>query len=177
MLCAIPRLRQIVSSRPWDRFSYSLASSDAALAAIIFGRFVLTFPSALCTNCLRPTVLPSRTVVVAQLVERSLPTPEIHSSNPVIGEILWIYSLSTVLNRQTERIKRPGMAHFSKITVLPSKYWSCSSCSGQLDMKKIQAQVAYFLNWVITSSINKPSLLVQNWANISNFTSENLRGI
>ena len=87
MLCAIPRLRQIVSSRPWDRFSYSLASSDAALAAIIFGRFVLTFPSALCTNCLRPTVLPSRTVVVAQLVERSLPTPEIHSSNPNIGKL------------------------------------------------------------------------------------------
>ena len=29
----------------------------------------------------------TRAVVVVQLVERSLPTPEVHSSNPVIGEI------------------------------------------------------------------------------------------
>ena len=30
-------------------------------------------------------------VVVAQLVERSLPIPEVHSSNPVIGKNLFIY--------------------------------------------------------------------------------------
>ena len=29
-----------------------------------------------------------RAVVVAQLVERSLPTPEIHGSNPAIGKIV-----------------------------------------------------------------------------------------
>ena len=30
-------------------------------------------------------------VVVAQLVERSLPIPEVRGSNPVIGKILFIY--------------------------------------------------------------------------------------
>ena len=30
-------------------------------------------------------------VVVAQLVERLLPIPEVHSSNPVIGKNLFIY--------------------------------------------------------------------------------------
>ena len=34
------------------------------------------------------TKLVVRTVVVAQLAERSLPIPEVRSSNPVIGKIL-----------------------------------------------------------------------------------------
>ena len=33
----------------------------------------------------------NRAVVVAQLVERSLPKPEVRGSNPVIGENLYIY--------------------------------------------------------------------------------------
>ena len=33
----------------------------------------------------------NRAVVVAQLVERSLPIPEVRGSNPVIGKILFIY--------------------------------------------------------------------------------------
>ena len=32
-----------------------------------------------------------RAVVVAQLVERSLPIPEVRGSNPVIGKNLFIY--------------------------------------------------------------------------------------
>ena len=43
-------------------------------------------------------MIQNRAVVVAQLVE--LLTPEVHSSNPVNGKILFIYSLSTVLERQ-----------------------------------------------------------------------------
>ena len=40
----------------------------------------------------------SMAVVVAQLVERSLPIPEVRGSNPVIGtKLLNIYLLSTVL--------------------------------------------------------------------------------
>ena len=31
----------------------------------------------------------SRAIVVAQLVERLLPTPEVHGSNPVIGKNLY----------------------------------------------------------------------------------------
>ena len=43
-------------------------------------------------------------VVVTQLVERLLPIPEVHGSNPVIGQIyiehLFTYLLSTVLKRR-----------------------------------------------------------------------------
>ena len=39
-------------------------------------------------------------VVVAQLAERSLPTPDDRRSNPVIGKILFIHSLSAELKRR-----------------------------------------------------------------------------
>ena len=42
-------------------------------------------------------------VVVAQLVERSLPTPEIRGSKPVIGKFYIIYMLSTGLKRQKKK--------------------------------------------------------------------------
>ena len=44
-------------------------------------------------------------VVVAQLVEQLLPTPEVRGSNPVIGKLLYptfICLLSTVLKRQNK---------------------------------------------------------------------------
>ena len=56
--------------------------------------------------------------VVAQLVEQSLPTPEIRGSNPVIGNLLYwsfICLLSTVpIEKKKIKKKRPGMAHFIK---------------------------------------------------------------
>ena len=55
----------------------------------------------------------SRAVVVAQLVERSLPTPEFQGLNPVIGKIV-----STNIKRQKIKKKRPGMAHLKKIIYL-----------------------------------------------------------
>ena len=45
-------------------------------------------------------------VVVAQLVERSLPTPEVCCSNPVIGKPYITYLLSTVL--KWRKIKKKG---------------------------------------------------------------------
>ena len=45
-------------------------------------------------------------VVVAQLVERSLPIPEVRSSNPVYGKF-YAYLLERRKNK-----KRPGMVHF-----------------------------------------------------------------
>ena len=42
-------------------------------------------------------------VVVAQLVERSLPIPELHGSNPVIDKIYIEHSLSTALKRRKLR--------------------------------------------------------------------------
>ena len=45
-------------------------------------------------------------MVVAQLVERLLPTPEICGSNPVIGKIYIEHLLSTILKfEKTKRIK------------------------------------------------------------------------
>ena len=49
-------------------------------------------------------------VVVAQLVERLLATPEIRGSNPAIGKIyIEQCLLSTVLKRQKINKKRPGI--------------------------------------------------------------------
>ena len=52
-------------------------------------------------------------VVEAQLVERSLPTSEVHGLNPVIGKLLYrtFCLLSTVLKRQKLKKKRPGITH------------------------------------------------------------------
>ena len=48
---------------------------------------------------------------MAQLVERSLPIPEVLSSKPVIGKI-YIEHLSTLNSKKDEkRKKKPGMAH------------------------------------------------------------------
>ena len=35
-------------------------------------------------------------VVVAQLVEQSLPTPKVHGSNPVIGKILYLHYVNCI---------------------------------------------------------------------------------
>ena len=51
-------------------------------------------------------------VVVAQLVERSLPILEVRGSNPVIGKKL--FTLNCIEMLKTKK-KRPGMAHLKKI--------------------------------------------------------------
>ena len=58
-------------------------------------------------------------MVVAQLVERSLPIPEVHDSNPVIGKKL--YRTFTVSFVEKSKIKRPGMAHFNNIEKVMQK--------------------------------------------------------
>ena len=50
-------------------------------------------------------------VVVAQLVKRSLPIPEIRGSNPDIGKILSTYC---TIEKKKIKKKRPGMAHLKK---------------------------------------------------------------
>ena len=64
-----------------------------------------------------------REVVVAQLVERSLPIPEVHGSNPVIGKNLfihWTFVYCQLCIEKTKiKEKRPGMAHFFKKSLLP----------------------------------------------------------
>ena len=53
-------------------------------------------------------------VVVAQLAERSLRTPEIRGLNPDIGNILNILSVNCYPEKTKVKKKRPGMAHFFK---------------------------------------------------------------
>ena len=50
-------------------------------------------------------------VVVAQLVERSLLTPEIRGSNPDIGKVL---STNCTIEKTKIKKKRPGMAQLKK---------------------------------------------------------------
>ena len=50
-------------------------------------------------------------MVVAQLVERSLPTPEICGSNPDIGKVS---PTNCALEKTKIKKKRPGMATLSK---------------------------------------------------------------
>ena len=51
-------------------------------------------------------------VVVAQLVEWSLPIPEVRGSNPVIGKNLLILNIVNCLEKTKIKKKRPGMAHY-----------------------------------------------------------------
>ena len=52
-------------------------------------------------------------VVVAQLVERSLPIPEVRGSNPIIGKKNYIEHFTINCIEKTKRKKkRPGKAHF-----------------------------------------------------------------
>ena len=54
-------------------------------------------------------------VVVAQLVERSLPPPEVRDSNLVIGKFNYIHFLSTILKRRKKvNKKRPRITQFLK---------------------------------------------------------------
>ena len=55
-------------------------------------------------------------MVVAQLVERSRPTPEVRGSNPVSGKIYIECLLSAVL-KDEKRKKRPEMAQSRNIGI------------------------------------------------------------
>ena len=58
-------------------------------------------------------------VVVAQLVERSLPTPEICNSNPDNCEI---FSTNCTIEKTKVMKKRLGMAHLQKKTIAHSAH-------------------------------------------------------
>ena len=56
-------------------------------------------------------------MVVAQLVERSVPTPEIRGSNPVIGKL---YLLSTVSMRLKLNKRGRDWTYFKKLGTITS---------------------------------------------------------
>ena len=60
---------------------------------------------------------------MAQLVERSLPIPEVSSSNPVIGKIYIEHCFTVNCIEKTKiKKKRPGTAHFFKKNTITSLY-------------------------------------------------------
>ena len=77
-------------------------------------------------------------MVVAQLVEWLLPTPEICSSNPDIGEIL---SNNCTIEKTKIEKKRPGMAHLLEqlASVLQRKFDYLVICP-----------VQQILNWMLS---------------------------
>ena len=63
-------------------------------------------------------------VVVAQLVEQSLPTPKIRGSNPVIGKIVSTkYSPNCIIEKTKIEKKRIGMAHLFYMNLSFPIYW------------------------------------------------------
>ena len=75
-----------------------------------FSVLTLLFRLKFCNN-----ILCCRAVVVTQLSERSLPTPEVCSSNPVIGELLYrIFVYCQLYWKDEKKKKRPGMAQLKK---------------------------------------------------------------
>ena len=55
-------------------------------------------------------------MVVAQLAERSLPTPVIRGSNPDIGNISNMFICQLLSRKDENKEKEAGMAHFLKKT-------------------------------------------------------------
>ena len=53
-------------------------------------------------------------MVVAQLVERSLPIPEVRGSNPVIGKNIQLTFTVNSIEKTKINKKWPRMAHFYK---------------------------------------------------------------
>ena len=63
-------------------------------------------------------------VVVAQLVEQSLPISEVRGSNPVIGKILYYTFTVNCMVLTIIKKKTPGMAHFSNKMDSWEQLWS-----------------------------------------------------
>ena len=66
-------------------------------------------------------------MVVAQLVQQSVPTPEICGSNPDIGKNL---SSNCTLEKMRIKKKRPGMAYLKKVSKKESEKFYRTDCFG-----------------------------------------------
>ena len=92
-------------------------------------------------------------MVVAQLVEWSLSIPEVRSSNPVIGKILyWTFTVNCIEKTKIKK-KGPGKAHFLNHVFVWSKCWSYSTGQNSLnpDMQKFKkwnaSSISNFTIW------------------------------
>ena len=89
---------------------FSLLSSTYLILNIILAFLIFTIKLIRCSN--------NDEVVVAQLVERSLPIPEICGSKSVIDKNLYLFWTFVYCQLCIEKMKikkkRPGMAHFKK---------------------------------------------------------------
>ena len=100
-----------VGSQNWTKYLMVMAISFFRVAwwgGVIKTANIFKTRAILTTNTKHKTQM---AVVVAQLVERSFPTPEIHGSIPDIGKFL---SSNCTIEKTKIKKKRPGMAHLKK---------------------------------------------------------------
>ena len=114
-------------------------------------------------------------VVVAQLVERSLPIPEVRGSNPVIGKNLyWTFVYCQLCIKKTKiKKKRPGMAHFFKKKTKDEngpflKSWCMGKCYNikfHVNLSEIFKPInqIHFTNDIITVPAKK-CILILSWS-------------
>ena len=108
--------------------------------------FTKTYPSLLVDS----VTAQSWALVVTQLVERSIPAPEVRGSNPVNGEILFLYSLSTVL-----KLKNNGQFLKNYPNLSSDCYYEISNTKMFLKMGKPRPLFPLFLVFYNTISTEK----------------------
>ena len=85
-------------------------------------------------------------VVVAQVVDRSLPTPEVHCSNPVIGKNLyWMLTVSCI-EKTKKKIKETGNGLNSLDKILSDIHLFTVNFIKKTKMKKKEAGNGHNLN-------------------------------
>ena len=87
----------------------------------------------------------ARAVVVAQLVERSLPTPDVRGSNPLIGNLLqWTFIFFTVncIEKTKIKKKRPEMPPPQKKEQFLANSGNCEIISEQIRIRWAAAAMA-----------------------------------
>ena len=88
-------------------------------------------PRPLCHRSTELTTIWCRAVVVAQLVERLLPIPEVRGSNPVISKIYIEHFTVNCIEKTKIKKKRPELVHLKNPTIwcqpdLPTRHQSVS---------------------------------------------------
>ena len=88
---------------------------------------------------------------MAQLVERSLPIPEVRGSNPVIGKILYLYwtfvYCQLCFEKTKKKKKRPGVVHLKKKIIMFTSAW---------DLKITQFPVFTLGNKLLLATLRSP---------------------
>ena len=110
----------------------------------------------------------TRVVAVAQLVERSLPTPEVGSSNPVISKLLCgTFVCCQLYWKDENKEKEAGNGPFFK-KIQPI---------AELKIWRAQFFTAIFVCWIPPSSQKTASILMSHFNNVCVFGGRDLYNI